>query len=698
MGFNKLSNDLLKAAKKKKKKTMTAKEDRDDGPEKLAEAAHFGVGGRRKGKLITDPRFAAVHSDPRFQKLPEKTKKVSLDSRFSRMFEDRRFSSSEAPVDKRGRLKESNENPLHHYYTFKEEERKEGSVDEDAGEGRGSGKRRHVKLSEQSSSDSLSGTETESSASEEEASTGTDTDTDTGSDEESEVDEDDGALVQEENVPKIDRETHRLAVVNMDWNHVKAEDIYVLLSSFLPKGGQIMSVAVYPSDFGLQRMEEEAVHGPIGLFEEDGQSSDGEDDELDDEKLRAYERSKLRYYYAVVECDSVGTADYLYKYCDGVEFERSSLVLDLRFIPDSMEFKHPPRDVATEPPASYEISDFYTAALQQTKVHLSWDEDEPNRAKTLKRKFNDCQLADMELKEYLASSETDDDESENIVEDPSEKKVKKLGMYRALVNGGSDGEPDDADQDMEVTFNTDLEDLSKRILEKKDKKSETVWEAYLRKRKEKKKSRKNRSKDSSEDESSDSDGDAVKEHDDFFVDEPALKRSKEAQGNNSKRKEMLHQEAEASKAELELLLADDKGTDTGLKGYNLKPKRLKGKNGKEVPDAAKLPNFNLDDPRFSALFTSPEFALDPTDPQFKRCAAVAPLIEQKQQRKIMRGEDGLPTEQHHETKREESVNLDESKKAQYELSSLVKSVKMKSQQARLPTSKSSKKKSQSIQF
>lgn len=55
-----------------------------------------------------------------------------------------------------------------------------------------------------------------------------------------------------------------------------------------------------------------------------------------------------RYFYAVVECDSSATADYLYKACDGVEFERSANKLDLRFIPDSMEFKHPPRDVATE--------------------------------------------------------------------------------------------------------------------------------------------------------------------------------------------------------------------------------------------------------------------------------------------------------------------------------------------------------------
>lgn len=50
----------------------------------------------------------------------------------------------------------------------------------------------------------------------------------------------------------------------------------------------------------------------------------------------------------MVDCDSIATADYLYKACDGIEFERSSNVLDLRFIPDSMEFKHPPRDIATE--------------------------------------------------------------------------------------------------------------------------------------------------------------------------------------------------------------------------------------------------------------------------------------------------------------------------------------------------------------
>ncbi|GAB2290216.1 hypothetical protein Dimus_024497 [Dionaea muscipula] len=58
---------------------------------------------------------------------------------------------------------------------------------------------------------------------------------------------------------------------------------------------------------------------------------------------------RQRYYFAVVECDSSATADYLYKACDGLRFGgEDAYPLDLRFIPNSVEFKHQPRDVAEE--------------------------------------------------------------------------------------------------------------------------------------------------------------------------------------------------------------------------------------------------------------------------------------------------------------------------------------------------------------
>lgn len=46
---------------------------------------------------------------------------------------------------------------------------------------------------------------------------------------------------------------------------VKATDILAMLQSFLRKGQQVKKVTVYPSDYGLQRMAEEARFGPQGL-------------------------------------------------------------------------------------------------------------------------------------------------------------------------------------------------------------------------------------------------------------------------------------------------------------------------------------------------------------------------------------------------------------------------------------------------
>lgn len=53
----------------------------------------------------------------------------------------------------------------------------------------------------------------------------------------------------------------RFAVCNMDWDRIRAVDILVLCSSFVPKGGSIESVTIYPSEYGKERMKKEDFSG-----------------------------------------------------------------------------------------------------------------------------------------------------------------------------------------------------------------------------------------------------------------------------------------------------------------------------------------------------------------------------------------------------------------------------------------------------
>lgn len=60
---------------------------------------------------------------------------------------------------------------------------------------------------------------------------------------------------------------------------------------------------------------------------------------MDFEILRQYQRNRLRYYFAVVECDSTDTARTIYKECDRKPYEGCGVLLDLRYIPSDMTFE-----------------------------------------------------------------------------------------------------------------------------------------------------------------------------------------------------------------------------------------------------------------------------------------------------------------------------------------------------------------------
>jgi len=50
-----------------------------------------GLKGKASGPVTTDPRFAGIHTDPRFARPKRKDVKVPLDSRFKAAFKDKEF-------------------------------------------------------------------------------------------------------------------------------------------------------------------------------------------------------------------------------------------------------------------------------------------------------------------------------------------------------------------------------------------------------------------------------------------------------------------------------------------------------------------------------------------------------------------------------------------------------------------------------
>ena len=98
---------------------------------------------------------------------------------------------------------------------------------------------------------------------------------------------------------------------------------------------------------------------------------------MDQRRLQLYERSRLRYYYAVVDCQDVRTAAHLYAECDGIEFLRSACKLDMRFVPEtqvsppSHRLGHPLTAETREFQMDWDISDTRQALVTISSVMSS---------------------------------------------------------------------------------------------------------------------------------------------------------------------------------------------------------------------------------------------------------------------------------------------------------------------------------------
>ncbi|KAI1308092.1 hypothetical protein F5Y03DRAFT_351165 [Xylaria venustula] len=669
-----------------------------------------------------DARFASFETNPRFR-LPSKGRtKTKIDKRFQKLFEDEDFTAS-AKLDRYGRkLKsDSKKKALREIYEPEVEDddvvkRELEKADTSYDPARGGG---------------FSSSESES-------------DSEDSEDDEEDKDEGGADVTQSASVERLRDEqadievgeiTKRIAVVNLDWDNIKAVDLMALFTSFAPQGGRIEKVSIYPSEFGKERMKREELEGPPKeIFkktaqDEDGSDLEAEDSEDEDEKikrdmlqegddqdfdndaLRSYQLDRLRYYYAIVVCSDLSTAEKVYNSCDGTEYLASSNFVDLRFVPDDVTFDDQPRDECDSTVSNYQPTEFVTDALQHSRVKLTWDvaPDEAARKEKMKKAFSGsrAELEENDFRAYLASDSDGDDDFEDDVVEPgtavvedepklSKREIKARKLREALGLGSEPMAKSSMNigpvGDMQVTFTPALMGDEKKEPEGE----ETTVEKYIRKEKERKARRKEKAlakRNPGETEEGDEPAEPEEDlgfNDPFFTTDEPAKVSKSAERKEERRrrreeKEATAAESAAQKAQLEKIMADDsKDQVEHLDHFNMdeitraekkKAKKGKKKGKKEVEDQGGLQEgFDMDvnDSRFKAVFESHEFAIDPSNPKFKSTPGMKKLLEEgRKKRKNKSGDYDAPPETNGKTKKQKIKAADE------DISSLVESIRQK---------------------
>ncbi|KAJ2722419.1 pre-rRNA-processing protein esf1 [Coemansia sp. Benny D115] len=652
-------------------------------------------------KVTDDARFSHVQDDPRFRRPKKNLNKVKVDKRFANMINDKDFTET-SKVDKYGRVQEDNraEKYLRNIYDFSgsEAESESGSGSESESEsgddGSQSGSEEESEgVESKSDVDSESESEGESENESEsdiranliDRARGRGVRSDESSDDSDDSDisdvewgvGDDGLIDVIEDPDDIPRgeETKRFACVNMDWDHVRAIDLLTVFVNFKPDSGTVISVKIYPSDFGKERMSREAIEGPPKeVFlkstkkkskDSDESSSDSEADlikeqvddneEFDQIALRKYEMERLRYYFAVVECDSIATAQAIYNSCDGSEYEASANFFDLRFIPDDIKFEDKPKDEAFDVSEKYEPVEFSTEALRHSKVKLTWDTDAPERTKVTRRAFTQDEIDKMDFGNLLASS------SEGEASENEDDIARKRALLLSGADKDSDDDEDDSDDDnlvgdMEITFNPGLSEAAelrnaaraKEAEQEAAKRSEeTAIDRFRRLKKEKRQKWKESKKagtGGNDNLVSDNElgedvagNDFFSYSDDDLMEKPSKKQGKQDKKKLTKQERMEKQEKDAKeRAELELLLD---GAEAERKHFDMaeiiKAEKRKGKKGKHAKKVEVEDDFKMDtsDPRFGALFESHNFAIDPNNPNFKKTKAMKNLLEESRKRR-----------------------------------------------------------------
>jgi hypothetical protein len=398
-------------------------------------------------------------------------------------------------------------------------------------------------------------------------------------------------------------------------------------------------VTIYPSEFGKERLQKESQQGPA-IFEQSTtrhktpakETEEGVDTTL----LRKYQLERLRYYYAIVECSSVGIANQLYKSLDGTELGATANILDLRFVPDNVTFDGAPKDEASSVPEQHEPVEFVTDALQHSKPKLTWDGEDPQR----KRLISEAFTHDTENGKWEALLGSSDDEEEE------EEEVRQ--RYRQLLLGGDEPENHVEAIEAEMEEPSDAEQAEDDEADVRHK-EETTLESYKRKERERK-HRRREEKLAARAESSDKPDDLGFDDPFFSTATPSSLKRKEKE--TKRLAKLADEQQRAQKAdELELLMHDEASGSNNHFNINhilkyqkeVKHKKKKKRDAEKEIELQEGFHMDVNDPRFANVYRGGEFAIDPNSSAFRKgLPGMEAVLQESRRRK--RDVDGSASE------------------------------------------------------
>ena len=235
---------------------------------------------------VLEERFRAAETRPQFRPIKKQTTKVVLDERFASVLTDERFQLQGR--DKYGRKnKEKVKDELSAFYTVEDDEEirrqpkqlsESGSSSSDSEDDSKDGKSQSKEDENPENDDPATRIAYLTAFSRGQldvSSSSSDEDSSQSSDDDAEEEGEDpvygtaGVLDpsnKEEDITITDVPSPYLAVMNMDWEHIRAVDLFAIFSSFTAPGA-VKKVQVYQSDFGIERMEKDKIFGPTEILQ-----------------------------------------------------------------------------------------------------------------------------------------------------------------------------------------------------------------------------------------------------------------------------------------------------------------------------------------------------------------------------------------------------------------------------------------------